>query len=80
MEYGIERHVTAVQGISLASHPKAYGQEVWKMALDVRLSFVTCPTALIDHRRTEGYSVRHNAITPDWWDGTIGYICRHRIR
>ena len=34
------------------------------MALDVRLSFVTCPTAWIDHRRTEGYSVRHNAITP----------------
>jgi cytosine deaminase len=64
MEYGMEGRVTAVHGISLAAHPKAYRQEVYKMALDAGLSFVTCPTAWIDHRRSEEYSVTHNAITP----------------
>ena len=34
------------------------------MSLDADLSFVSCPTAWIDHRRSEKLSVTHNAITP----------------
>ncbi len=64
MEHGMEGKVTAVHSISLAAHPKAYRDEVYKMALDAGLSFVSCPTAWIDHRRTEILSVTHNAITP----------------
>ena len=34
------------------------------MCLDADLSFVSCPTAWIDHRRNETLTVTHNAITP----------------
>ena len=64
MEHGMEGKVTAVHSISLAAHPKKYRQEVYKMAMDAGLSFVSCPTAWIDHRRNETLSVTHNAITP----------------
>ena len=64
MEHGMEGMVTSVHSISLAAHPKKYRQEVYKMALDAGLSFVSCPTAWIDHRRTERLTVTHNAITP----------------
>ena len=64
MEHGMEGMVTAVHSISLAAHPKKYRQEVYKMSLDAGLSFVSCPTAWIDHRRNETLSVTHNAITP----------------
>ena len=64
MEHQMEGMVTAVHSISLAAHPKAYREEVYKMALDADLSFVTCPTAWIDHRRTEILSPTHNAVTP----------------
>ena len=64
MEHGMEGKVTAVHSISLATHPKAYREEVYKMSIDADLSFVSCPTAWIDHRRNETMSVTHNAITP----------------
>lgn len=64
IEHGMEGKVTAVHSISLAAHPVDYRNEVYKMALDSGLSFVSCPTAWIDHRRNETLSVNHNAITP----------------
>ena len=64
MEHGMEGKVTAVHSISLAAHPKFYRDEVYKMCIDADLSFVSCPTAWIDHRRSEVVSVTHNAITP----------------
>ena len=64
IEHGLEGMVTAVHSISLAAHPKWYRNEVYKMALDADLSFVSCPTAWIDHRRNDELSVNHNAITP----------------
>ena len=64
MEHGWENKVTAVHSISLACHPKTYRQEVYKMAQDAGLSFISCPTAWIDHRRTEELTPNHNAITP----------------
>ena len=64
IEHGMEGRVTAVHSISLAAHPESYRKEVYKICLDADLSFVSCPTAWIDHRRNEQMSVTHNAITP----------------
>lgn len=64
IEFGLEGMVTAVHSISLATHNKAYRNEVYKIAKDAGLSFITCPTAWIDHKRTEELTVNHNAITP----------------
>lgn len=64
MEHGVEGLVTAVHGISLGAHKRAYRFEVYKMCLDAGLSFVACPTAWIDSRRSEVESPTHNAVTP----------------
>ncbi len=64
IQHGYEEMVTAVHSISLAAHPAYYRQEVYKMCKDAGLSFITCPTAWIDSRRSEVVSPTHNAITP----------------
>lgn len=64
IEHGMEGQVTAIHSISLAAHPKAYREEVYKICKDAGLSFISCPTAWIDHRRTETLSPTHNAVTP----------------
>ena len=64
MQHNYEDMVTAVHSISLAAHPVKYREEVYKMSKDAGLSFITCPTAWIDSRRTEVLSPTHNAITP----------------
>tara|TARA_Y100000114_G_C11749644_1_gene323536 strand:+ start:959 stop:1999 length:1041 start_codon:yes stop_codon:yes gene_type:complete len=64
MRWGMEGKVTAVHSISVAAHNKEYREEVYKMSRDAGLSFITCPTAWIDSRRTEWLSPTHNSITP----------------
>ena len=64
MQWGMEDRVTAVHSISLACHPKSYRQEVYKMSKDAGLSFITCPSAWIDHPRREDLAPIHNSITP----------------
>ena len=64
MHWGMEGNVTAVHGISIACHPKEYRKEVYKMSRDAGLSFISCPTAWIDSRRSENLTPTHNAITP----------------
>lgn len=64
MKHGMEGKVSAVHSISLACHPKWYRKEVYKMSQDAGLSFITCPTAWIDARRTEEEAPIHNAVTP----------------
>lgn len=64
IEHGMEGLVTAVHGISIAAHPMAYRKELYKLCLDAGLSFVSCPTAWIDHPRTEVLAPSHNAVTP----------------
>tara|TARA_R110000824_G_scaffold555_4_gene3605 strand:- start:17932 stop:18900 length:969 start_codon:yes stop_codon:yes gene_type:complete len=62
--HGWEGKVTAIHSISLACHPKPYRKKVYEMARDAGLSFICCPIAWIDHRRTEELNVNHNSITP----------------
>lgn len=64
IEWGLEGRVTAVHAISLACHPKDYRNEVYRMCKDANLSFITCPSAWIDHPRREDLAPIHNAITP----------------
>ena len=64
IEHGLEGRVVAVHSISLASHPKSYRQEVYRMAQDAGMMFISCPSAWIDHQRSETYMPFHNAITP----------------
>ena len=64
IEYGLEGMVSAVHSISLAAHPKAYREEVYKICKDANLSFITCPSAWIDHPRREDLVPSHNALTP----------------
>ena len=64
MHWNMEGRVTAVHGISIASHRKDYRQQVYGIARDAGLSFITCPTAWIDSRRNEWETPTHNSITP----------------
>jgi len=64
MQHGLEGKVTAIHSISLAAHKKSYRNEVYKMAADAGLSFITCPSAWIDHKRTDDLMPGHNSITP----------------
>jgi len=64
IEHGLEGKVTAIHSISLAAHPKAYRDEVYKICQDANLSFITCPSAWIDHTRREDLVPSHNALTP----------------
>ena len=64
IEHGLEGKVVAVHSISLAAHQKAYRNEVYRMAKDAGMMFITCPSAWIDHPRTERLVPFHNAVTP----------------
>ncbi len=64
IEWGLEGKVTAVHGISIAAHNKEYRSELYKLCRDAGLSFVACPTAWIDSRRTEVLAPSHNSVTP----------------
>ena len=64
IEWGMEGRVTAVHSISLACHPKNYRNEVYKICKDAGLSFISCPSAWIDHPRNEMLMPFHNAVTP----------------
>jgi len=64
IQWGLEEKVTAVHSISLACHTKDYRNEVYKMSRDAGLSFVSCPSAWIDHPRREDLAPIHNSITP----------------
>ncbi len=64
IEHGLEGRITAVHSISVAAHPVKYRKHVYNLATEAGLSFVSCPTAWIDHRRTDKSMPWHNAVTP----------------
>jgi cytosine/adenosine deaminase-related metal-dependent hydrolase len=64
IEYGLEGQVVAVHSISLSCHPKMYRNYVYNLSKDAGLQFVSCPSAWIDHPRTEILSPTHNSLTP----------------
>jgi len=74
IEHGLESRVTAIHSISLACHPKKYREEVYKICKDADLTFISCPSAWIDHKRSEIIMPWHNAITP------VDELINHELR
>lgn len=64
IEHGMQGNVSAIHCISLAAHTKKYRQEVYKLCREADMHIISCPTAWIDHNRTERMAVSHNSITP----------------
>ena len=64
MKHGLEGQVVSVHSISLACHRKSYRDYVYELSKDAGLQFVCCPSAWIDHQRTERLSPTHNSLTP----------------
>ena len=61
---GLEGQVVAVHSISVACHEEPVRALIYKKSKDAGLQFVSCPSAWIDHPRTERLSPTHNSITP----------------
>ena len=64
IEHGLHGKVSAIHCISLAAHNKKYRHEVYDLCREADLLIISCPTAWIDHNRTERMAVSHNSITP----------------
>jgi len=64
LKHGLEGQVVSVHSISLACHKKDYRQYVYELSKDAGLQFICCPSAWIDHQRTERLSPTHNSLTP----------------
>jgi len=64
IKYGLQGQVVAVHSISLACHSKTYRDYVYELSKDAGLQFISCPSAWIDHQRTERLSPTHNSMTP----------------
>ena len=61
---GLQGQVVAVHSISLACHEKKYRHYVYDISKDAGMQFISCPSAWIDHQRTERLSPTHNSMTP----------------
>ena len=61
---GLQGQIVAVHSISIACHQKRYRDYVYELSKDAGLQFVSCPSAWIDHQRTERLSPTHNSMTP----------------
>jgi cytosine deaminase len=64
IEHGMQGRVAAVHCISVAAHPRAYRHQLYAMMKDAGVMVISCPTAWIDHNRTEKLAPSHNSITP----------------
>ena len=64
IEYGMQGKVVAIHSISLAAHPKAYREKVYKKLQQAKVMMIGCPTAWIDAPRHEENQPFHNALTP----------------
>ena len=73
MEHKLENKVTAIHGISIACHGIDYRNRIYNLCKNVGLSFITCPSAWIDHKRNEMRTPFHNSITP------VDELIKHNI-
>ncbi len=64
VEHGMQGRTVVIHGVSLAAHPKAYRQKVYKLLAKANVQWICCPTAYIDARRSETITVTHNSISP----------------
>ncbi|WCL80816.1 amidohydrolase family protein [Saprospira sp. CCB-QB6] len=64
IEHGMQGKVSAIHCISLAAHPRQYREQVYDLLKKAEVHIISCPTAWIDHNRTERLAPSHNSITP----------------
>lgn len=64
IEHGMQGKVIAIHSISIAAHPKKYRSALYKLIKKANLMIISCPTAWIDHNRTERLAPSHNSVTP----------------
>lgn len=64
IDAGLEGQVVAVHSISVACQEKPIREMIYSKSKAAGLQFVSCPSAWIDHPRTEQLSPTHNSITP----------------
>ena len=64
IEHGMQGKVSAVHSISVAAHPRKYRYELYDLIKKADMHIVSCPTAWIDHNRTERLAPSHNSVTP----------------
>ncbi|HUH34711.1 MAG TPA: amidohydrolase family protein [Moheibacter sp.] len=64
IEHGMQGKVSAVHSISVAAHPKKYRMELYDLIREANMHVISCPTAWIDHNRTERLAPSHNSMTP----------------
>lgn len=64
IEHGMQSRVVAIHSISVAAQPLAYRQNLYQQMKEAEVMVIACPTAWIDHRRTEEMMPFHNAVTP----------------
>jgi cytosine/creatinine deaminase len=63
-EYGLENRVWGVHGVSLSRQNFGYRQKVYQKMSTYGVGMVVCPTAWLDHRRSEELMPFHNSIFP----------------
>lgn len=63
-QHGMAGKVVGIHGISIASHPQAYRQQLYQQLNEAGVMMIACPTAWIDHRRREELQPVHNSVTP----------------
>lgn len=64
IDAGLEGQIVAVHSISVACQEKPIREMIYSRSKSAGLQFVSCPSAWIDHPRTEQLSPTHNSITP----------------
>lgn len=64
LEYKLNNKVVAVHGISIGAQNKKYRHNLYKKMKAAGVMVIACPTAWIDHRRSELLVPSHNAVTP----------------
>src|SRR5690348_5590671 len=63
-QHKMQGKVVGIHGISIAAHPKAYRQHIYKELIEHGVMIVSCPFACIDDPRTDEIAPIHNSITP----------------
>lgn len=64
IEHGMHGKVVGIHGISVGAHPKVYRDNLYALMKEANLMMISCPTAWIDHDRSETLAPSHNSVTP----------------
>lgn len=64
IEHGLEGKVVGIHGLSIATHPKKYREDLYALMQKAKFMIVSCPMSWLDARRSETLAPIHNPIVP----------------